>query len=89
MPPAKPSSGFHPVLIRACNIVEIGSSALYFVDPKIDLDSRNYLLPITIPETGNNFDRLHASICEEFDDVPLFDLHIFDTFPSIDTLLPA
>jgi hypothetical protein len=42
-----------------------------------------------IAETRNNFDRWHAFIREEFDDVPLFDLHIFDTFPPIDTPLPT
>jgi hypothetical protein len=34
-----------------------------------------------IPQTGNHFDRWHAFIREEFDDVPLFNLHISDTFP--------
>jgi hypothetical protein len=66
----------------SCNIVEIGSPALYFVDPKIDLCSRECILPIMIPETENNFDRWHAFTGEEFDDVPLPDLYIFDTFPD-------
>jgi hypothetical protein len=34
-----------------------------------------------IPETANNFYHWHAFICEEFDDISLFDLHIFHTFP--------
>jgi hypothetical protein len=42
---------------RACNIVEIGSPALYLVDPKIDLLSTECIFPIMMPETGNNFDR--------------------------------
>jgi hypothetical protein len=50
----------------ACNIVEIGSPPLSFVDPTIDLRSRDCILPVTIPETGNNFDRWHAFIREEF-----------------------
>jgi hypothetical protein len=42
-----------------------------------------------IPETGNNFGRWHAFIREEFDDVPLFNLHVFNTFSPIDALLTA
>jgi hypothetical protein len=42
-----------------------------------------------IPKTGNNFDRWHAFIRDEFDDVPLSNLHIFDTVPPMDAFLPA
>jgi hypothetical protein len=70
----------------ACNIVEISSATLYFLDPKLALCSRECILSIMIPETGNNFDRWHAFIREEFDDdVLLFDLRIFDTIPQIYT----
>jgi hypothetical protein len=72
-----------------CNIVEISFPALYFVDPKKDLRSRECILPIMMPETGNNLNHWHTFIREEFDDVPFFDLHIFDTFSPIDILLSA
>jgi hypothetical protein len=65
----------------ACKFVEIDSPALYFVDPEIDLRLRESIIPMMIPEKGNDFDRCHAFIPEEFDDVPLFGLHIFDAFP--------
>jgi hypothetical protein len=65
----------------SCSIVEIGSSALYFDDPKRDLRSRECIFLIIIPDTGNDLDRWHAFIREELDGVPLFDLHTFDTFP--------
>jgi hypothetical protein len=47
---------FIPFLAGACNIVEIGSPALHFVDPKMDLRSRMCIFPIMISETGNDFD---------------------------------
>jgi hypothetical protein len=74
---------------EACNIVEIGSPALSFVDPKLDLRSRECILPMIIPEIGNDFEPWHAFISAEFNDVPLFDFHICDSLSPIDTLLPA
>jgi hypothetical protein len=33
-----------------------------------------------IPETENVFDLWHVFVCEEVDDLALFDFHILDTF---------
>jgi hypothetical protein len=68
----------------ACNVVEIGSPPLYFVDLTIDLCSRECIFPIMIPEAGHNLDSWYIFFREEFDDVALFDFHIFDTFSRIE-----
>jgi hypothetical protein len=68
----------------ACDIVEIGSPLLYFVDPKIDLCSGKYILPIKMPETGNNLDLSDIFACEKCNDVSFFDFHIFDTFSRME-----
>jgi hypothetical protein len=65
--------------------VEIGSAPLYFVDPKIDLRSRECLFPRMVPETGNGFVPWHDFAGEEFDDMALLDFHIIDTSSPIET----
>jgi hypothetical protein len=74
------SKTFIELSFGACNIVEFGSPPPYFVNPKIDLCSRERILPIMIPETGNNLDPSHVFVREEFDDVALFNFQIVDTF---------
>jgi hypothetical protein len=37
-----------------------------------------------IPETGNNLDPWYVFVCEEFDDVALFNFHVFGTFSRME-----
>jgi hypothetical protein len=71
---------FHQAPSRACNIVEVRSPPLYFADPTSYLHLRECILPIIVPETGNNFDPWHVFVREEVDDVLLLGFHILDPF---------
>jgi hypothetical protein len=73
----------------ACNLVEIGSPLFHFVDPTIDLRSRECILFLMIPETGNNLDSEHIIVRGEFNGVALFDFDIVDILSRIELLLPA
>jgi hypothetical protein len=89
LPSNNSGKAFTGLSSRACNSVEIASPPLYFVDPKIDLCSRECLFPRMAPETGNDFDPWHAVVSEQFDGMALFDFHIIDPFSPIDRLFSA
>jgi hypothetical protein len=73
----------------ACDGVKVRSSPLYFVDPEAHLCSRECILSLRLFETFDNLDPWYAFIGEEFDDIALFNFHIFDTFCPMNLLLLA
>jgi hypothetical protein len=78
------SKTFIGLSFRTCNIVENDSPPLYFVNLKMDLLSKECIFPVMIPETRHNLDLWDIFARGKFDDVSLFDFHIFDTFPRIE-----
>jgi hypothetical protein len=83
------SKTFIRLSFRACNSAEIDSTPLDFVDPEIYLRPRACMVPIMFFQTSNDFDSENALIREEFDNIALFDFHLFDTFCPMRELPPG
>jgi hypothetical protein len=89
LPSNNSGKAFARLSSRACNLVEIGSAPIYFVDPKIDLRSIECSLSIIVPKTGNDFGPWRAFTGEEFDHIALFEFHILDTLSPRERRFPA
>jgi hypothetical protein len=85
----KGSKTFIGLSFRACNNAEIDSTQLDFGDPEIYLRSRELMVPLMFFQTANDFDSENALIRENFDNIPLFNFHLLDTFCAMGGLSSA